>query len=276
MKQAIQAEKLDQENRLKERMSLIRHKLIVMSGKGGVGKTSVAVNLSYALALSHKKVGLLDTDLHGPNIAKMLGIEKESLGGSADGIEPVMVLPELGAVSLALTAHDPDIPIIWRGPLKATAIKQLLGEVNWGKLDYLIIDSPPGTGDEPLSVCQLIPEIGGAVIVTTPQDISILDARKSVLFARQLHIPVIGIIENMSGFVCPHCHQETAIFKKGGGEKAALELGVPFLGRIPFEPEQVELADRGVPFISFKRDTPSAKAFMQIQKGIEDFLTAPK
>jgi ATP-binding protein involved in chromosome partitioning len=274
MKQAMQAEKLDQENRLKERMSLIRHKIIVMSGKGGVGKTSVAVNLSYALALSRKKVGLLDTDIHGPNIAKMLGIEKETLSGSAEGIEPVRVLPELKAVSLAFTASNPDTPIIWRGPLKATAIKQLLGEVNWGALDCLIIDSPPGTGDEPLSVCQLIPEIDGAVIVTTPQDMSILDARKSVMFARQLNIPVIGIIENMSGFICPHCHQETAIFKKGGGEKAAHELGVPFLGRIPFDPEQVELADRGVPFISFKKESPAAKAFMQIQKKIEDSLEA--
>lgn len=276
MKQAIQAEKQDQDNRLRERMSLIRHKIIVMSGKGGVGKTSVAVNLSYALALSQKKVGLLDTDIHGPNVAKMLGIEKGTLGGSEDGIEPVRVLPELKVVSLAFTTHNPDIPIVWRGPLKASAIKQLLSEVNWGTLDYLIIDSPPGTGDEPLSVCQLVPEIDGAVIVTTPQDISILDARKSVLFARQLNIPVAGIIENMSGFVCPHCHQETDIFKKGGGEKAAKDLGVPFLGRIPFEPEQVELADRGVPFVSFKKDGASAKAFLQIQKGIEAFLAAPK
>lgn len=272
MKQVVQAEKPDQENRLKERMALIRHKLIVMSGKGGVGKTSVAVNLSYALALAHKKVGLLDTDIHGPNVAKMLGIEKGTLGGSEDGIEPVRVLPELKAVSLAFTTHNPDIPIVWRGPLKASAIKQLLGEVNWGTLDYLIVDSPPGTGDEPLSVCQLIPGISGAVIVTTPQDVSVLDARKSVLFVKQLQIPVIGIIENMSGFVCPHCHQETNIFKKGGGEKAALELGVPFLGRIPFDPEQVELADRGVPFISFKKDSPSTRAFMEIKKKIEGFL----
>ncbi|MFB3925846.1 MAG: P-loop NTPase [Syntrophales bacterium] len=277
MKQVMQAEKLDQENRLKERMALIRHKILVMSGKGGVGKTSVAVNLSYALALSgSKKVGLLDTDIHGPNIAKMLGIEKATLGGSTMGIEPVMVLPGLKAVSLAFTAANPDTPIIWRGPLKAAAIKQLLGDVNWGTLDYLIIDSPPGTGDEPLSVCQLIPEINGTVIVTTPQDVSIMDARKSVMFARQLNISVIGIIENMSGFICPHCHQETAIFKKGGGEKAALELGVPFLGRIPFDPQQVELADRGVPFISFKKDSAAAKAFMQIQKRIEDFLGTGK
>ncbi len=277
MKQAMQAEKLDQENRLKERMSLIRHKIIIMSGKGGVGKTSVAVNLSYALALSKKKIGLLDTDIHGPNVAKMLGIEKGTLGGSEDGIEPVKVLPELKVMSLAFTTSNPDTPIIWRGPLKATAIKQLLGEVNWGNLDYLIIDSPPGTGDEPLSVCQLIPEIDGAVIVTTPQDVSILDARKSVMFARQLNIPVIGIIENMSGFICPHCHQETDIFKRGGGEKAAKDLGVRFLGRIPFDPGQVELADRGVPFISFnKRDSASVKAFMQVQKEIEDFLAAPK
>lgn len=273
MKQALQAEKSDQENRLKERMALIRHKIIVMSGKGGVGKTSVAVNLSYALAMSDKRVGLLDTDLHGPNIAKMLGVEKETLGGCADVIEPVRVLPELKVVSLAFTTRNPDIPIVWRGPLKAAAIKQLLGEVNWGTLDYLIVDSPPGTGDEPLSVCQLIPNIDGAVIVTTPQDVSILDARKTVTFARQLNIPVIGIIENMSGYICPHCHRETAIFKKGGGEKAARDLGVPFLGRIPFEPDLVELADRGVPFISSGKDIPSANAFIHIQERIEEYLT---
>jgi Mrp family chromosome partitioning ATPase len=252
----------DKDKELKDRMSRIKHKIIVMSGKGGVGKTSVSVNLSYALALTGREVGLVDIDLHGPNIAKMLGVEGQGFTGSDNGIEPVRVLPNLKAASISFATANPDMPIIWRGPLKMSAIRQFLEEINWGELDYLIIDSPPGTGDEPLSACQLIPEVSGAVIVTTPQDVSILDARKSVFFARQLKIPVIGIIENMSGFVCPHCGKETPIFKKGGGEKAAKDLGVPFLGRIPFEPELVEMADRGVPFVSKGLDGIPARAFM--------------
>jgi Mrp family chromosome partitioning ATPase len=249
-------------------MSRIKHKIIVMSGKGGVGKTSVSVNLSYTLALTGRDVGLVDIDLHGPNIAKMLGVEGEGFIGSENGIEPVLVLPNLKAASISFAAPNPDTPIVWRGPLKMSAIRQFLEEINWGELDFLIVDSPPGTGDEPLSACQLIPDVSGAVIVTTPQDVSILDARKSVFFARQLNIPVLGIIENMSGFVCPHCGKETPIFKKGGGEKAAKDLGVPFLGRIPFEPDLVEMADRGLPFVKSKAGSPSAKAFEAIVRNI--------
>jgi ATP-binding protein involved in chromosome partitioning len=262
----------DQDKELKNRMSRIKHKIIVMSGKGGVGKTSVSVNLSYALALTGREVGLVDIDLHGPNIAKMLGVEGQGFTGSDNGIEPVRVLPNLKAASISFAAANPDMPIIWRGPLKMSAIRQFLGEINWGELDYLVIDSPPGTGDEPLSACQLIPEVSGAVIVTTPQDVSILDARKSVFFARQLKIPIIGIIENMSGFVCPHCGKETPIFKKGGGEKAAKDLGVPFLGRIPFEPAMVEMADKGLPFVQSMKDAPSAAAFQEIVRHIVTFV----
>lgn len=262
-----------QDEQVQQKMSQIRRKIIVMSGKGGVGKTSVAVNLSYGWAIQDKKVGILDIDIHGPNVAKMLNIEKERLLGSDLGIEPVRVLPNLRAVSLALLGYDPDNPIIWRGPLKFNAIKQLLGEVNWGTLDYLVIDSPPGTGDEPLSACQLIPDISGSVIVTTPQDMSILDARKSVFFARRLGIPVIGIIENMSGLICPHCHHEINLFKKGGGEKAAQELGVPFLGRVPFEPELVDLADQGIPFIYARKESAAGKSFTEILIRIEAFLS---
>ena len=262
-----------QDEQVQQKMSQIRRKIIVMSGKGGVGKTSVAVNLSYGWAIQDKKVGILDIDIHGPNVAKMLNIEKERLLGSDLGIEPVRVLPNLRAVSLALLGYDPDNPIIWRGPLKFNAIKQLLGEVNWGSLDYLVIDSPPGTGDEPLSACQLIPDVSGSVIVTTPQDMSILDARKSVFFARRLGIPVIGIIENMSGLICPHCHHEINLFKKGGGEKAAQELGVPFLGRVPFEPELVDLADQGIPFIYARKESAAGKSFTEILIRIEAFLS---
>jgi len=258
----------DQDKELKNRMSRIKHKIIVMSGKGGVGKTSVSVNLSYALALTGREVGLVDIDLHGPNIAKMLGVEGQGFIGSDNGIEPVRVLPNLKAASISFATANPDMPIIWRGPLKMSAIRQFLEEINWGDLDYLVVDSPPGTGDEPLSACQLIPEVSGAIIVTTPQDVSILDARKSVFFARQLKIPVIGIIENMSGFVCPHCGKETSIFKKGGGEKAAKDLGVPFLGRIPFETAMVEIADKGLPFVQSRKDASSTAAFQEIVRHI--------
>jgi len=267
---------MEQEKRLKEKMSKVKHPLIVMSGKGGVGKTTVAVNLAYALSLTGNSVGILDIDLHGPNVAKMLGIEKQSIFALESGIEPVKVSKNLKAVSIALSGYDPDQPIIWRGPAKAAVIRQFLSDVNWGDLDYLVIDSPPGTGDEPLSACQLIPNVNGIIIVTTPQDVAILDARKSVLFAKEIKIPVVGIIENMSGFVCPHCHVETDIFKKGGGEKAAQELRVPFLGRVPFQPEFVEFGDKGTPFVSFQEKSKSAEAFMNIVKKIEDFVKRAK
>ena len=264
-------EKIEQERRLQENMSKIRHKIMVISGKGGVGKTSVAVNLANALSLANNEVGILDVDIHGPNIAKMLGIEHERLAVSEDGIEPVKVTVHLKAVSISLILENPDDPIIWRGPLKMVTIKQFLSDVHWGELDYLVVDSPPGTGDEPLSVCQLIPDLSGAVIVTTPQEIAVLDARKSLEFVRRLNVPAIGIIENMSGFICPHCHTEVNIFKKGGGEEFALASGVPFLGRIPLEPEFVELADRGTPFVAFEQELKSSKIFLQIVSKVEEF-----
>ena len=269
--QVNEKEILEQEKRIKDKISKIKYVLIVISGKGGVGKTSVAVNLGYALSLFEKKVGILDIDIHGPNIAKMLGIEDKSIYALESGIEPVAVTSNLIAVSLALIGYDPDQPIIWRGPMKTALIRQFLGDVNWGGLDYLIVDSPPGTGDEPLSVCQLIPKISGAIIVTTPQDVAILDARKSVLFARELKVPVVGIIENMSGFTCPHCGNQIDIFKRGGGEKAAQELKVPYLGRVPFQPEFVEYADKGTPFVSFQDKSKSAQAFMDIVDKIREF-----
>jgi len=267
-----EAEYLEQEKRLKEKMAKVKYPLIVMSGKGGVGKSTVAVNLAYALSLLGNSVGILDIDLHGPNIAKMLGIEKHSLYNFEFGIQPVEVSNNLKAVSVALTGYDSDQPIIWRGPMKTAVIRQFLADVNWGDLDYLVIDSPPGTGDEPLSACQLIPNVSGIIIVTTPQDVAILDVRKSVLFAKEIKIPVVGIVENMSGFVCPHCHGEVDIFKKGGGEKAAQELNVPFLGRVPFQPEFVEFGDKGTPFVSFQHKSKSAEAFIGIVTKIKEFV----
>ena len=272
MQKTDNKERLEQDRRLKERMSKIDHKLIVISGKGGVGKSTVAVNLAYGLAAKGNKVGLLDVDIHGPNIAKMLGIEDKRLIGSDLGIEPIEVMPGLKAVSLALLFEDRDQPIIWRGPLKMITIKQFLADVNWGELDYLIVDSPPGTGDEPLSVCQLIPDLSGAIIVTTPQDVAVLDSRKSVLFAKELKVPIVGVIENMSGFICPHCGKEIDLFGIGGGEKAASDLKVPFLGRIPLESEMVKSGDSGKPFLSANQLSPAGVVMNNIVKQIKEFL----
>jgi ATP-binding protein involved in chromosome partitioning len=261
-----------QEKRLKENLRRIKNKIIVLSGKGGVGKTTVSINLAYALAMKNYKVGIMDVDIHGPNTAKMLGIEGEHLYSGQHGIEPFLVLPNLKAISIALLTHDQDSPIIWRGPLKMVTIKQFISDVNWGALDYLIIDSPPGTGDEPLSVCQLIADITGAVIVTTPQDVAILDSRKTVLFATQLNVPIIGIIENMSGLICPHCKNKINLFGVDGGKHAARDLKVPFLGYIPIEPEMVTYSDSGKPFIHFKKETDTAKIMEQIVEKIVSFI----
>ncbi len=264
MQKTDEQKRIEQDERLKDRMACIEHKLIVISGKGGVGKSTVAVNLAYGLAMKGNKVGILDVDIHGPNIAKMLGIEGKRLVTSDLGIEPMEVLPNLKAVSIALLFENKDQPTIWRGPLKMMVIKQFLADVNWGVLDYLIVDSPPGTGDEPLSVCQLIPEISGAIVVTTPQDVAILDSRKSVVFAKELKVFVVGIIENMSGLICPHCGKKIDLFGAGGGEEAARDLKVPFLGRIPIEPEMVKHGDNGQPFIHFKKQNQTANILDEI------------
>ncbi len=243
------AQKIEQE-KIKENMKKIFHKFLIISGKGGVGKTTVATNLAFSLALQDKKVGLLDIDIHGPNIAKMVGAEGKKLAVLPDGkIEPIFVPPGVRVVSISPLLKNADTPVIWRGPLKMKLITQFLSDVEWGNLDYLIIDSPPGTGDEPLSIAQLIPDLTGAIIVTTPQEVALLDSRKAVNFARAVNIPIIGIIENMSGLTCPYCGREIQLFKKGGGEKAAKELNVPFLGRLPLDPHIVISGDEGKPFV---------------------------
>ncbi len=265
-------ERKEQDKRLKERISRIKYKVIVISGKGGVGKTTVAVNLACGLAKKNKRVGILDVDIHGPNIAKMLGIEDKKLTGGELGIEPIKVSTGLKAVSLSFLLENKDRPVIWRGPLKMITIKQFLSDVNWGDLDYLIIDSPPGTGDEPLSVCQLIPDLNAAIVVTTPQDVAILDSRKSILFAKELKVPFIGVIENMSGFICPYCKKEINLFGIGGGEKSAKDFNVPFLGRIPIETEMVKLGDMGQPFVNFRDKTQTAKIIDDISNKITNFV----
>ncbi len=243
-------------------MKNIKHKIMVMSNKGGVGKSTVALNLAFGLRDRGNNVGILDVDLHGPNMARMVGCETKKLEVEEGKIQPIEVFPGLRLVSLALIHGPGPEPVIWRGPLKMQAIKQFVEEVDWGELDYLVIDSPPGTGDEPLSVIQLIPGIDGVIIVTTPQEAVLLDSKKAVNFAKQLKTPVLGIIENMSVLTCPHCAKEIDLFKRGGGEKAAQEMQVPFLGRLPLDPLIVESGDDGCPFIS--RDSGAAKAMRDI------------
>ncbi|HHS50675.1 MAG TPA: ATP-binding protein [candidate division Zixibacteria bacterium] len=242
-------------------MKKIKHKILVLSGKGGVGKSTVAVNLAYGLAQLGKRVGLLDIDIHGPSIGKMTGIGDAHLFSNEKGlIEPI----EAGGVKIITMASllkELDAPVIWRGPMKMKAIDQFLSEVDWGELDFLVIDSPPGTGDEPLSIIQRLPDMSGAVIVSTPQEVAVMDARRTISFARQLGVPILGIIENMSGFVCPHCGEVSEIFKVGGGEKAASEMEVDLLGRLPLEPSIMASSDKGESFVVGKDST--SKAVMQ-------------
>ena len=258
------------ETLLARNMAQITAKILVLSNKGGVGKSFVAVNIAVCLSRKGAKVGLLDADMHGPSIAKMLGFEGKILPAGPNGISPYSVNPNLGAISMASFLESVDTPVIWRGPLKMSALRQFLAEVDWGKRDYLIVDSPPGTGDEPLSVCQLIHDLTGAIIVTTPQDIALLDSRKCVSFLRQLSTPILGILENMSGLICPHCGAKIDIFKSGGGEKAAKELNVPFLGRIPFDPHIVETSDNGKSFIEAYPDSEAAKILDRICSSVDE------
>ena len=248
------------DKKIEENLKNIKHKIAILSGKGGVGKTTVAVNLAYALATKGYETGLLDADIHGPNVPKMLGIEHETIYGDKEGMEPIKASPHLKVISLAFMLNE-DAPVIWRGPLKMTAIKQFIGDVKWGKLDFLVVDLPPGTGDEALSIAQLLKE-SNAIIVTTPQDVALLDSRRAVNFALRLNMNVLGIIENMSGFRCPHCGKEINLFKIGGGKHAAKEMGVDFLGRIPVDEKIVIGGDAGIPFI--REEGKAKEAFMKI------------
>lgn len=257
----------EEEIKVFKTLAKIKNRLLVFSGKGGVGKSTVASNLALAFTSIGLRVGLLDVDIHGPNLAKMLGVEDKKLHVSPEGIKAVQVNDNLKLVSMSFLLQDPDLPVIWRGPLKMKAIQQFLGDVDWGELDWLVIDSPPGTGDEPLSVAQLIPATG-AVVVTTPQEVSLLDSRKAVSFARKLNLKILGIIENMSGMACPHCGKKIDLFKEGGGEKSSLELGVPFLGKIPIDPKIVTSGDEGKPFITQRPDSEATQAFLKIVEKI--------
>ena len=259
------------------RMSQVRHRILVLSGKGGVGKSTVACYLALSLAHAEKQVGLLDIDIHGPSIPKMLGLEGRTIQFSQNAMLPVGYGKNLKVMSMGFLLMSGQDAVIWRGPLKMGAIKQFVKDVEWGPLDYLVIDSPPGTGDEPLSICQLIPARhegpvprDGALIVTTPQELSLVDVKKSISFCRKLQMPVLGVIENMSGFVCPKCGEETQIFKSGGGRLMAREMGVPFLGRIPIDPRIVAASDAGTSYLDVHADSPAAEALRQAIQPILD------
>jgi len=253
----------DPDELARQSLSKIKNKFMIMSGKGGVGKTSVSVNIAIALANKGYKVGLMDVDIHGPDVPRMLGFSG-MLNVSENGkIQPMSFSKKLVAVSMESLLSNKDDAVIWRGPMKHTAIRQFIGDVDWGDLDFLIIDSPPGTGDEPLTIAQLIND-AQAVIVTTPQEVALADVRKSINFCKTVKMKIFGLIENMSGYACPHCKEEIDIFGTGGGEKTACSSEITFLGKIPLDPNMVKCGDTGVSYQGKFEDSIVTKAFIDI------------
>jgi len=267
-------EREKQNQQIKKRMKKIKHKIAIISGKGGVGKSTVAANLAMAFATRgyEKRVGVLDADITGPCIPKILGVRDKKLQAGPPGLFPAVGPFGIKVASMDYLLPTDESPVIWRGPLKMRLIQQFLSDIVWGDLDFLFIDLPPGTGDEPLSIMQLLPEMDGVVIVTIPSEVSQIVVKKAVTFSRKLKIPIIGILENMSGFVCPHCREQTEIFQKGGGEKIAKDLVVPFLGKIPIDPKICQDSDKGTPFIIKHPNSVASKVFMNMVKKIEVFL----
>ena len=263
-----------QEINIHNRMKLVDRKILVMSGKGGVGKSTVTVNLANALLAMGHTVGVLDTDIHGPNIPKMFGCEDGILQASEDGkgFMPVSPRPGLKVMSVSFALEDPDQAVVFRGPMKLGVIRQFLADVEWGALDYLLIDSPPGTGDEQLAICQNVPDLAGAIVVTTPQQVAILDARKSVNFAGQLNVKVLGLVENMSCLICPDCGKRIPVFGKDGGKNLCMEMGIPFLGEIPMELGLQQDEDLGVNWLEKNPDSESSKAFRDIAQYLHGTL----
>jgi ATP-binding protein involved in chromosome partitioning len=259
-----EVEEIKEKLALQDNISRIKHKMIVLSGKGGVGKSTVATNIAIALSLKGQKVGLMDVDIHGPSIPKMLGLEGQTLKGTETGLAPIVYTDNLRVISIGFILRTQDDAVIWRAPLKHKLIRDFLTDVKWGELDYLVVDSPPGTGDEPLSVVQLLGDADGAIVVTTPQDVALTDVRKAITFCRQVNLPIIGVVENMSGFVCPYCGKTVDIFKRGGGQEMAREMRVPFLGRIPLDPKIVETGDSGKPYLQYYKDSETTKAFNMV------------
>ena len=262
----------EQRQILRIRMDKIKHKIAIISGKGGVGKSTVTVNLAAAFALNGKKVGVLDADIHGPSIPRLLGLTGQQVKVGPPGAFPVIGPLGMKVISVDFFLPEEKLPTIWRGPLKMTAIRQFLTDVVWGELDILFIDLPPGTGDEPLSIAQLLPEMDGVVIVTMPSELSRSVVQKAITFAQRLNMPIMGIVENMSGFVCPHCGNKVDIFQSGGGEKMAQETNVQFLGSIPIDPQVSADSDRGSPFVVEHPNSAASKAFAQIVKKVQLYL----
>lgn len=261
----------EQEGRIKATLGRIKHSIAVMSGKGGVGKTSVAVNLAAALAAKGLRVGVLDGDIHGPNVPKMLGVEGERAMSGPPGILPVRAASGISVMSMSFLIEADDRPVIWRGPLKMGVLRQFVSDVVWGELDYLVVDLPPGTGDEPLTVMQTIP-LDGVVIVSTPQEVALLDVRKSITMAQEVGVTVLGLVENMAGFVCPACGKETRIFGEGGVSEAAERYGIDLLGSLPLSMELRESGDAGEPLVLRRPDSPAARCFIGIAEAIRGKL----
>lgn len=267
---------LEEQKKVQKRMAKVKHKIMVMSGKGGVGKSTVAANLAVAMSKLGSRVGILDSDIHGPSIPKIMGVEGLHPSGGPTGIYPILSGYGVRVISMEFFLESPDSPVIWRGPLKMSAIRQFLSDVDWGELDYLFIDLPPGTGDEPLSVMQLLPDMDGAVLITAPSDLSQSVVRKAVNMSRKMNIPVIGIIENMSGFICPKCGSKYDLLGSGGGKKMAEEMKVNFLGQIPIDPKICEDSDKGVSFIIENPNSESSKIFMEIAQKIKNIVENKK
>lgn len=257
-------ERAQQDKMIEDSLSKIGRKILVMSGKGGVGKSTVASYVALLLSAEGHKVGLLDVDLHGPTVPHLMNVQ-----GGLDMPEEGVVRPyrfsdKLSIVSLEMLLGDKDTAVIWRGPLKISAIRQFISDIDWGDLDYLIVDSPPGTGDEPLTVAQTIPD-AEALIVTTPQEVSLADVRKSINFCRQVKMKIIGVVENMNGFVCPHCGEKVSIFGSGGGKRMAAQMDVPLIGEIPLDTQMVEMGDKGrLDSLMEKTDLEINKAYKKI------------
>ena len=262
----------EQQELLKLRLKHVKHKVAVISGKGGVGKSTVTVNLAAAFALNGKHVGILDADIHGPSVPRLLGLTGQRVKVGPPGAFPVTGPLGLKVVSIDFFLPEEQTPTIWRGPLKMSAIRQFLSDVVWGELDVMFIDLPPGTGDEPLSIAQLLPNIDGVVIVTMPSELSRAVVKKAITFARMVGMPIIGIVENMSGYVCPSCGEKIDIFQAGGGKKMAEETSVPFLGSIPIDPKVGVDSDKGSPFVIEHANSSAAKAFVEIVKKVKSYL----
>ncbi|MDI1472008.1 MAG: Mrp/NBP35 family ATP-binding protein [Thermodesulfovibrio sp.] len=270
--QCEEREQVKREVALRFNLNAIKKKFLVLSGKGGVGKSTVSTNLAAGLSVKGYKVGLLDIDIHGPNIPNMFGLEGHAPIVTDLGIMPLVYSETLKLISVGFFLEQRDQAVVWRGPIKHRLIENFLTDVRWGELDFLVIDSPPGTGDEIISIVQILDKVDGAIIVATPQDVALADVRRTLRFCKDASIPILGIVENMSGFICPHCGNNVEIFKTGGAEKLAEQYKVPFLGRIPIDPQIVSNGDEGKPFMLFYPDSAPAKAFSNIVKKVVEAL----